>query len=119
MIRMKKVFGQKSYIIVSQQFHNERAIYIARHHDIDAYGYNAKDLELNRASYKTKIREVFARVKVFLDIAIGKDPKFLGEPVPINVNTNSKDSIKLQNDSINITIPSDTLNQIQRANDSI
>lgn len=83
-VRMNEIFGQKSFIIVSQQFHNERAVYLAQHYGLDAYGYNAKDLNLNRSSYRTKIREVFARVKVFVDIASGKGPKFLGEPISIN-----------------------------------
>lgn len=82
-VRMNKVFGQDSIIIISQEFHNQRAIYIAQHHGITAYGYNARDIELNRMSFKTKIREKFARVKVFLDILTGKEPKFLGEPINI------------------------------------
>lgn len=84
MVRMGKVFGQKSFIVVSQQFHNERAIFLARYYGYDAYGYNAADLDLNRSSYRTKIREVFARVKVFVDIALNTRPKFLGEPIDIN-----------------------------------
>lgn len=82
-VRMRKVFGQKSFIIISQEFHNQRAIFIARHHGIDAYGYNARDLGLNRASYRTKVRELFARVKVFVDILFGVNPKFLGDPIEI------------------------------------
>ena len=109
-IRMNKVFGQKSYIIVSQEFHNERAIYIARHHDIEAYGYNAKDLSLNRASYRTKIRELFARVKVFIDIIIGKAPKFLGEPIDIPLDAYNKDSLLEKQDSLLFTTDSLLLN---------
>ncbi|NDV67398.1 hypothetical protein D0T66_00605 [Dysgonomonas sp. 25] len=85
-VRMKKVFGQDSIIIISQEFHNQRAIYIAQHHGITAYGYNAKDISLNRKSLKTKIRERFARVKVFVDIVTGKQPKFLGEPIEIKTD---------------------------------
>lgn len=98
-VRMNKVFGQSSYIIVSQEFHNERAIYIARHYGIDAYGYNARDLNLNRSSYKTKIRELFARVKVFIDILFGTTPKFLGEPIPIEIYERKTDSVYLDIDS--------------------
>lgn len=103
-IRMKEVFGQKTFIVISQQFHNERAIYLARHYDIEAFGYNAQDLGLNRSSYKTKIREVFARVKAFIDIVIGTDPKFLGEPVNIYERKPSctplPDSAAIQTDSV-------------------
>ncbi|MDR2954204.1 MAG: YdcF family protein [Prevotella sp.] len=83
-VRMSEVFGQDSFIIVSQQFHNERAIFLAQYYGLEAYGYNAKDLELNRFSFKTKAREVLARVKVFVDIITNKKPKFLGEPINID-----------------------------------
>lgn len=82
-VRMNEIFGQESFIVVSQQFHNERAVFLARHYGLEAYGYNAKDLGLNRSSYRTKVREVFARVKVFVDIVTNKKPKFLGEPINI------------------------------------
>lgn len=83
-IRMNKIFGQDSFIIVSQEFHNERAIFLAQYYGLTAYGFNAKDLGLNRTFYKTQIREKFARVKVFLDILTNKQPKFLGKPIVIN-----------------------------------
>lgn len=82
-VRMSEIFGQKSFIIVSQEFHNERAIFLAQYYGLEAYGYNAKDLSLNRSSYRTKIRELFARVKVFVDIATGKEPKYLGDKIEI------------------------------------
>jgi len=83
-VRMNKIFGQDSFIIVSQRFHNERAIFIARQKGLDAIGYNAKDLQLNRWSLKTKIREILARVKVFADIVTNKQPRHLGEPIHID-----------------------------------
>jgi SanA protein len=82
-MRMSEIFGQDSFIIVSQEFHNERAVFLAQHYGFTAYGYNAKDLSLNRSSYRTKIRELFARVKVFVDIVTGKEPKYLGEKIEI------------------------------------
>lgn len=82
-VRMSEIFGQRSFIIVSQKFHNERAVFLAQYYGLEAYGYNAKDLSLNRSSYRTKIREVFARVKVFVDIITGKEPKYLGDRIEI------------------------------------
>lgn len=81
-VRMNAIFGQTSFIVISQQFHNERALFIAQHNGFAAYGYNAKDV-LGRASYKTTIREKFARVKVFVDVLFDKQPKFLGDPIEI------------------------------------
>lgn len=82
-VRMSKIFGQKSFVVVSQKFHNERAIFLAQHEGLTVYGYNAKDVGLGRISYKTIIREKFARVKVFVDMVFNKQPKYLGEPVNI------------------------------------
>ena len=81
-VRAKKIFGQNSITIISQKFHNERAIYLAEHFGIRAVGFNAKDIT-SKYGIKTKIREYFARTKVFLDILFGVQPKFLGKKVEI------------------------------------
>lgn len=44
MIRAHKVFGLDSVIVISQQFHNERAIYIAENNGLDAIGFNARSV---------------------------------------------------------------------------
>ena len=69
-VNANKVFGLKSFTIISQKFHNERAIYQAMHLGLDVenlQGYNAKTPRSRRA-YLTTIREYFARVKMFIDI---------------------------------------------------
>ena len=81
-IRANKVFGLKSFIVVSQKFHNQRAVYLAREYGIKAYGFNAKDVDAYWG-IKTKIREVFARNKVYLDLMFGTEPKCLGKKVVI------------------------------------
>ncbi|NDW08203.1 vancomycin high temperature exclusion protein [Dysgonomonas sp. 520] len=82
-IRMHKIFGQSSFIVVSQKFHNQRAVFLAQDNGLTAYGYNAEDVALGRFSFKTKIREKFALVKALVDIVLNKQPKHLGEPVHI------------------------------------
>ncbi|HSE56666.1 MAG TPA: ElyC/SanA/YdcF family protein [Candidatus Paceibacterota bacterium] len=81
-VRMEKIFGQTNFTIISQAFHNERAIYIARSRNLEVIGFNAQDAYLN-ADIKTKIREKFARVKAVLDVFFRKEPKFLGEKIEI------------------------------------
>lgn len=81
-VRMEKIFGQKSFTIISQKFHNQRAIYIAHAKGLQVVGYNAEDVNAY-SGFKTQLREKFARVKLFLDLWTGKNPKFLGEPVII------------------------------------
>lgn len=82
-IRANKVFEQDSMIFVSQKWHNERAVALARANGINALAYNAKDVAFHWISMRNVVREHFARVKMYLDILTGKGPKFLGEPVII------------------------------------
>ncbi len=79
-VRALKVFGQNEFIVVSQRFHNERAVYIAQEHCIKAIGFNADDVDARRG-LRTIVREKFARAKVFVDLFFGVEPHFLGEPV--------------------------------------
>jgi SanA protein len=81
-IRAKKIFGQHKLISISQKFHNERMVFIARNNEIEAYGYNARDVKKS-AGFRTNLREFFARAKVFLDMLISREPKFLGEKIKI------------------------------------
>lgn len=81
-VRAKEVFGQNQLTIISQRFHNERAIYLAEKNGINAIGYNAKDVNAY-AGLKTNMRELLARVKMFIDLAIDKQPHFLGEKIII------------------------------------
>lgn len=82
-VRAKEIFGQDSITIISQQFHNERALYLAKHYEIEAVAYNAKDVEYWKKKLKIHGREYLARVKMFIDLYTGKKPKFLGERIKI------------------------------------
>ena len=69
-INANKTFGLKSFTIISQQFHNERAIYQAEHLGLDfesIIAYNA-EMPKTRRTFLTSIREYFARVKMFIDL---------------------------------------------------
>ena len=81
-VRANKIFGQKKFTVISQKFHNERALYIAGKNYLDCIGYNAKDVTAY-AGLKTRARELLARVKVFADIITDKQPHFLGEEIEI------------------------------------
>lgn len=82
-VRSKEIFGEDSITIVSQEFHNQRALFIANKNEIDAIAFNAKDVYKNY-SFRTRVREYFARVKCVLDIYLfHTSPKFLGEKIKI------------------------------------
>jgi SanA protein len=84
-IRCSEIFGQDSFIIVSQKFHNQRAVFLARVHGLKATAYNATDVN-TQSGVRTYTRELFARVKVFIDLIVGKGPMHLGDPVKIGKN---------------------------------
>lgn len=82
-VRAEKIFGNQRYIIVSQPFHNQRAVFLARHHGHEVVAFNARDPVDFRRSSKTRIREIGARVKAVLDVFIlGKEAQIYGEPIP-------------------------------------
>ena len=83
MVRAKKVFGLSEFIVISQDFHNQRAVYIARQNDIDAIGFNAKKVAFRKWRLKMEFREILARVKAVGDVMIDKKPHFLGDPIEI------------------------------------
>lgn len=81
-VRAKEIFGQESYTIITQNFHLERAIFLAKSEGIEAIGYPAKDVPVKLAP-RVWIRERLARVKMMIDIVLWVEPKFWGEAIEI------------------------------------
>ena len=82
-IRCKKVFGQKNVTIISQEFHNDRALFIADKYGMNAVGYNAKDVGIRSGLYNF-FREKAARVLLFMDLYVfHTPPHFLGKQITI------------------------------------
>ncbi|MEN8811437.1 MAG: ElyC/SanA/YdcF family protein [Flavobacteriales bacterium] len=83
MIRVKEVFGQTKVTVISQEFHNERAIFLARKNGIEAIAMNAKTPWY---SPRMRLREYLAKCKAVLDVYVLKTtPKFLGEKIEISL----------------------------------
>lgn len=82
-LRAEAIFGQTDYIIVSQQFHNERALCLGNYYGHKAIAYNAQ--EVNKYfGFKTAVREYFARVKAVLDLYLFKtEAKHYGEKIDL------------------------------------
>ena len=86
MVRARDVFQLTQITIISQQFHNERAIFLARHSGIDAIGYNAQDADLGDVS-GTHMRDKLAKVKAVVDVYVLRTkPHFLGATVSIGID---------------------------------
>ena len=72
--KMRDVYCQDSITIISQKYHNERALYQAKHLGIEAIGFNAKTPGKRTSWWRNRGREVLARVKLFIDVARGLHP---------------------------------------------
>lgn len=82
-VRAKRIFGANKIIVISQQFQNERAIYLAQANEMEAYGFNAQDVDF-KAGFKTQFREIGARVKMWLDVNyLDTKPTHLGDKVTL------------------------------------
>ena len=83
MYRARDVFGIKRAVVVSQDFHVPRAVYIGRALGLEVYGVNSTG-GYYPWWYGVVIREWFARVKAVLDVEIlHPQPKFLGPAIDI------------------------------------
>lgn len=89
-VRARKVFGESRITIISQAFHNQRAIWLAQQYGIDAIGVNAPDLNKRHGTY-TRLREKLARVSAVLDAKIlHRQPKYLGAGVTIGADKRAR-----------------------------
>ncbi|MCY3002817.1 MAG: YdcF family protein, partial [Planctomycetota bacterium] len=84
-VRAELVFGQRSFVIVSQRFHAERAVFLARSRGLEAWGFCAVAVG-GGAGLRMRARETVARTAAVLDAhVLGTQPKFLGEAVELDV----------------------------------
>ena len=63
-----KVKNLGSITIISQKYHNERAIYLAEHYGLQAVAYNATIPNIAKKKIRNISREFLARVKLFTDL---------------------------------------------------
>lgn len=77
-LRLKQVFSFEEVIIVSQKYHNFRAVFMALAQGIDAVAINA-DAQDSQAGFKQLFREFLARPKAIFDVVIRRKPTFLGK----------------------------------------
>ncbi|OOE71514.1 SanA/YdcF family protein [Salinivibrio kushneri] len=90
-VRAKTVFSLARYTVISQQFHCERALFLADVNNIDAICYAVPSPQ-GWAGVKIRAREVLARTKAVLDsFILNVKPKFTGPKEPISGVSTSKD----------------------------
>ena len=82
-VRAKEVFKENQFVVISQDFHVRRAVYIGMAHNIDLIGYSSGSIS-GVGSVRTELRECLARVKAIMDVTfLERKPKFMGDPVVI------------------------------------
>ena len=87
MYRARDIFCAKKIIVVSQNYHLYRAIYVANALGLDAYGVSADSHTYPGQTYRD-VREVLARNKDFFYCLYAPKPSCLGEAIPVNGNGN-------------------------------
>ena len=85
--RAKEIFGAKRVVIVTQQYHLYRAVYIAKQLGLEAYGVNS-DFHEFRGQIFNDVREILARNKDFVKCIFKPEPTYLGETIAINGDGN-------------------------------
>lgn len=83
-VRARKVFGLERFLVISQSYHAKRAVFIARRHGIEAYGYAAADPG-GVGGLRIRLREIGARALAIADLLRGRAPKFLGPPEAVGL----------------------------------
>lgn len=100
-VRANKVFDVNNFTIITQQFHCERALFIAQHQDIDATCFAVPTPD----NFQVKVREVFARISAFIDLyLLDREPKFLGPLIPIVPDEQPPNNSKNENIDYNSTV---------------
>ncbi len=85
--RAKEIFGSKKIVIVTQEYHLYRALYIAKSLGLEAYGYSATTKKYP-GDLKREIREILARDKDIIKSIIKPEPTYLGKTIPVSGDGN-------------------------------
>ena len=83
--RAKDIFEAKKVVIVTQEYHLYRALYIANQLGLEAYGVGADPRQYVGATFRA-IREILARDKDFIKCIFKPEPTYLGDTIPVSGN---------------------------------
>ena len=83
--RAKDIFEAKKVVIVTQEYHLYRTLYIANQLGLEAYGVGADPRQYVGATYR-ELREILARDKDFIKCIFKPEPTYLGDTIPVSGN---------------------------------
>ena len=92
MYRAKEIFDADSIIVVTQEYHLYRAVYIADWLGMNTQGVSS-DYRVYAGQVYRDVREILARCKDFAKVIVKPEPTFLGDVIPVSGNgdvTNDK-----------------------------
>ena len=81
----REVYGQQRFIVVSQRFHVARALFLARREGMEAWGFEARDVEKPYSVF-TELRRYPSALRAYYDVWAGTPPRHAGKPVAIGVD---------------------------------
>ena len=84
-LRARDVFGQNKIVIVSQRFHLGRALFIARHEGLQAWGFNARDVDTPYSVF-TELRRYPSALMAYVDVWTSAPTRATGKPIAIGVD---------------------------------
>ena len=87
MYRARDIFQVKRMVVVTQNYHMYRALYVARSMGIDAYGVSAWSPRYG-GQLKRDLRELLARPKDLLYTIVRPAPTYLGDAIPVSGDGN-------------------------------
>ena len=85
--RAKEIFEAKKVVIVTQEYHLYRSLYVANKLGLEAYGVGADPRTYRGQAYR-ELREILARDKDFVKCIFKPKPTYLGDTIPVNGNGN-------------------------------
>jgi SanA protein len=88
-VRAREVFGVERVVVVSQEFHVRRALWMAERAGLDAWGYVADDPRQGPRRWRVRAREMLARTAAVADALTGRAPKYLGSRESLTLAPNA------------------------------
>lgn len=81
--RAKEIFMCESVILVTQDFHINRAVFLGNAVGLEAYGATCDEEGYRPSRFTTHVREPLARVKAVINSIFKPEPTYLGDSIPI------------------------------------
>lgn len=83
MYRAAEIFDADRVIVVTQKYHQNRALYIGKKLGMEVIGVSC-DRRVYTGQFYREVREIIARDKDFFKVILRPEPTYLGDTIPIS-----------------------------------